>query len=275
MPLKNQVLDDLGQFARFNTVDIAPGSPFECSTIIPVTDTPLCYPTGNIDVSNYAAVAVLISGTSTTATSAFEAGMHGNATTQIFGWPIAGNLAVQPNSVFPTAFPGVGQKNTLYIIPVETANIFRIKLQLQTDGITIYNVGLLSVVPTIPGLSIAPRDYPVNFWSYAAASGGITNTTAVTIKASAGSGGGSGVGYSRRIYCASGDVTNISAVPSEFMIRDGAGGTVLYRGYIPANSFKPLLFTTPLKGSPATLMEVVMVTTATQTYFNFQGWQGN
>lgn len=106
---------------------------------------------------------------------------------------------------------------------------------------------------------------PENTWSYAGISGGITNTSAATIKAAA------AAGY--RNYCANGDVTNPSAVASEFLLRDGAGGTILHRGYVEATAKRtPLVFTPPLRGTAATLMEVVMLTTGTQTYFNFQGW---
>lgn len=109
-------------------------------------------------------------------------------------------------------------------------------------------------------------------WNYAAATSGISNTTtAVTIKAAAASG---------LRNC----VTNIQissdalATATEFAIRDGAGGTVLWRtkigtsGYV--NGYSAVFEGAPICGTAATLLEVVTLT-ATVTgsvYFNSQGY---
>lgn len=111
--------------------------------------------------------------------------------------------------------------------------------------------------------------YPSTGWSYAAATGGIANTTtAVTIKASAGTG--------KRNYitgCTVGHDTLGAA--TEFAIRDGAAGTVLFRRKLQTTAQEaiPIDFRTPLRGSAATLLEVVTLTAVTGGVFvNCQGY---
>lgn len=113
-----------------------------------------------------------------------------------------------------------------------------------------------------------PLAIPEVTWSYPAAAGGVTNNTAVTIKAA----GAAGI----RNYLRSLQIRNTSAVESEVAVRDGAGGTVLWRGDLPANmtAADNIVFDPPLRGSAATLMEVVVLTTGTKTYINAQGYQG-
>ena len=111
-----------------------------------------------------------------------------------------------------------------------------------------------------------------NTWSYAAASGGILNTTtAVTMKAAAGAG--------VRNY-----ITGISIMgealgtATEVAIRDGAAGTVLWRIKIPTGGLPAthIAFDTPLRGSANTLLEVVTLTASVTgaVYVNAQGFVG-
>jgi hypothetical protein len=107
-------------------------------------------------------------------------------------------------------------------------------------------------------------------WQYAAAAGGISNTTtAVTIKAAAGAGIRN---YITSISIATDALTNAS----EFVIRDGAAGTVIWRtklGTGAENTFN-VVFPTPLRGTAATLMEVATLTAsgAGAVFFNAQGY---
>lgn len=109
---------------------------------------------------------------------------------------------------------------------------------------------------------------PERPWTYAAESGGITNTTERTI-APAVSG--------KRNFLSSFQVKNASATATEVVIRDGAGGTVLWRGYHAgtANASKMVHLGVPIRGSVGNALVVACVTTATQTYFNAQGWVGS
>ncbi len=119
------------------------------------------------------------------------------------------------------------------------------------------------------GLVIQPYSLTGSRIYYAAGSGGISNTaTAVTMFASA---GGSLRNYLTNLQIDAGTL----GAATEIAIRDGAGGTVLWRGFIPTGGItRTIDFLVPLKGTAATLMEVVTLT-ATVTgsvYVNAQGY---
>ena len=106
-------------------------------------------------------------------------------------------------------------------------------------------------------------------WSYAAPANGIANTTtAVTIKTAAGAG-------LRNIITGMQISSGPLGAATEVVIRDGAGGTVLWRGWKPATAAViSINFQTPLRGSADTLLEVATLT-ATVTggvYVNVQGY---
>jgi len=117
---------------------------------------------------------------------------------------------------------------------------------------------------------VTPYAAPTNRWTYAAAASGIVNTTtAVTIKAAAAAG--------LRNYITDIQINTATlGAATELAIRDGAAGTVLWRCQLQTVAL-PLLsvnFQSPLKGTAATLLEVVTIT-ATVTgavYFNAQGF---
>ena len=117
---------------------------------------------------------------------------------------------------------------------------------------------------------VFPYAVPELSWNYAAAANGILNTTtAVTIKAAAAAGIRN---YITNIQVFSEALTNAT----ELAIRDGAAGTVLWRIKIPtagmpASQFD---FAVPLRGTAATLLEVVTLTAsgAGAVYFNAQGF---
>lgn len=123
------------------------------------------------------------------------------------------------------------------------------------------------LITTLLGkLVTIPYANPANTWSSAAASGGIVNTTGVTAKAA----GGAGV----RNYITHVDVVNGHAtVDTDVQIRDGASGTVLWRGFAKAAGGGVAAdFNPPLRGTAATLVEIACGTTGTATYFNLQGF---
>lgn len=136
-----------------------------------------------------------------------------------------------------------------------------------TNGQNVYGVS------TLVGAQIVyPWSIPEATWPYAAASGGIVNTTtAVTLQAA----GASGIrNYLKTIsVTVSGTVT----AASECVVRDGASGTVLWRDKLDAVGrivFNPDI---PLRGSAATLMEFATLTAmgaASAVYVNAQGFQG-
>jgi hypothetical protein len=123
------------------------------------------------------------------------------------------------------------------------------------------------LITTLLGkLVTVPYANPANTWTYAAASGGIVNTTGVTAKAA----GAAGV----RNYVTHVDVVNGHAtVDTDVQIRDGASGTVLWRGFAKAaGGGVSADFNPPLRGTAATLIEIACGTTGTATYFNLAGF---
>lgn len=111
-----------------------------------------------------------------------------------------------------------------------------------------------------------------NYWSYAAATGGIVNSaSAVTIKTAAGA--------SVRNYITGLQIDfDALGAATEVAIRDGAAGTVLWRMKIPigAAGQREIVFQTPLKGSANTLLEVVTLTASATggVFVNAQGYTG-
>lgn len=111
-----------------------------------------------------------------------------------------------------------------------------------------------------------PYAVPGNTWNYAAASGGITNTTGVSARAAAGAGIRN---YITRVQVINGHAT----VSTDVQIRDGASGTVLWRGFAQAAGGGVACdFDPPLRGTANTLVEVACGTTGSATYFNLQGF---
>lgn len=100
-----------------------------------------------------------------------------------------------------------------------------------------------------------PFEAPGNTWSYPAAAGGLVNTTGVTAKAAAGAG-------IRNYVTAASIVNSHQTTSTEVMIRDGAAGTVLWRGWAQAaGGGMAVVFPTPLRGSANTLIEIAEVST--------------
>lgn len=105
-------------------------------------------------------------------------------------------------------------------------------------------------------------------WTYAAPTAGITNTaTAVTIKAAT---------TGQHNYITDIQVSHATlGAATELAIRDGAAGTVLWRMTLGTVANENLLvhFRTPLRGSIATLLEVVTLTAVTGAVLvNVQGY---
>lgn len=113
------------------------------------------------------------------------------------------------------------------------------------------------------GLTAEPPTTP---WNYVAATGGITNTTAVTLAAAA------GVGLAN--YLTSLTLHNKAATASEFTITDQVSGSTLYLGWAPASMSAPITiqFPTPLASGPNSALQFACGTTATATYVNASGY---
>lgn len=140
----------------------------------------------------------------------------------------------------------------------------RVKMSQGADGVA---VDVSAAAP----LSVNPFVQAAN-WSYAAATGGISNTTTgVTVKAAAGA--------SVRNY-----VTGLQleadalGAATEFVINDGAAGTVLWRGKIGTAGLaqQGVVFNPPLQGTANTLIEIKTLTASITggVFANLQGFTG-
>lgn len=121
------------------------------------------------------------------------------------------------------------------------------------------------LVSTLNGALInKPYSIPEADWQYAAAAGGIVNTTDVVLKAA----GAAGI----RNYLTRLDVRNGSATATEFVIKDGS--TVIWRQALPASMSVPVSieFPTPLRGTAATALNAACITTGAAVFVNAGGY---
>lgn len=121
------------------------------------------------------------------------------------------------------------------------------------------------IVTTLVGAQVTkPFSIPESDWTYAAASGGIVNTTDVVAKAAAGAG--------LRNYVTSFQFRNANATATEVVIKDGS--TVIWRGYASASMAAPedVVLNTPLKTTANAALNVACITPGAQLYFNAQGY---
>lgn len=131
--------------------------------------------------------------------------------------------------------------------------------------------GAIWDILTAPSVTLfQEKMLPTTRWSYSAAASGISNTTtAVTIKAA----DATLSNYITSIQISSGAL----GAAGEYVIRDGAGGTVLWRILIGTGGLVGGLsihLGTPLKGTAATLLEFAALTASITgaVYFNAQGF---
>ncbi len=152
-------------------------------------------------------------------------------------------------------------------------NPIAVGLEGRTSSKTsVPNAALVRPISTLDGRQITRlNSIPENEWVYAAASGGITNTTtAATLVAAQAAG--------VRNYLTSLQISSdVLGAATEIAIRDGAGGTVLWRGKIGTAGIAGVItiqFSDPLKSTAATLLEVVTLTASVfgGVYVNAQGY---
>jgi hypothetical protein len=139
----------------------------------------------------------------------------------------------------------------------------------STDGTAVTSGDASRVLGTLLGKQVTyPYALPGSTWNYAAAAGGLVNTTGVSAKAAAGAG--------VRNYVTGCQVINShQTTGTEVLIRDGAAGTVLHRGWAqPAGGGFACDFNPPLRGTANTLIEIAEVTTTATAgvLVNLQGF---
>lgn len=156
-----------------------------------------------------------------------------------------------------------------------TGNPVRIGFKTQTTLPTTLATGDASdaLATTAGQLVTKPFGTSENDWSFACASAGIDPTggaVTTTLKTAGAS--------SIKNYLTGFDIyTGTLGAATEITIRDGSGGTVLWRWNLPTTGtlIPPNNFFTPLKGSAATAMVVTVesATTTGKVYFNARGYQ--
>lgn len=153
-----------------------------------------------------------------------------------------------------------------------TGNPVRVGMEARTTNKpAVASTAAINAIANSVGVQII-KPYSINDldWSYPAAAAGISNTTtAVTIKAAH---------ATERNYITGLQLSSDAlGAATEFAIRDGAAGTVLWRVKIgTAGIVNPVsvTFPSPLRGTAATLLEVVTLTASITgaVYFNAQGY---
>lgn len=121
------------------------------------------------------------------------------------------------------------------------------------------------LVTTLQGVLVTrPFQIPELEWSYAAASGGIINTTDVALAAAAGAG--------LRRYLTSITLSNNSATATEVVIKDGAT-TVIARYMLPANAPTVMIrLADPIKTTANAALNVACISSGAAVYVNAQGY---
>ena len=161
-------------------------------------------------------------------------------------------------------FTGASGSPTFASDDISSVHYQRTKLIYGADGVNSGDVSGTNPLPVKPFASAG------NDWSYPAANLGIVNTTtAVTIKAA--------VASNRNYITAIQFSAEALGTATELAIRDGAGGTVLWRTKIGTGGLvngREIIFPSPLKSTTNTLLEVVTLTASGTgaVYFNAQGF---
>lgn len=120
------------------------------------------------------------------------------------------------------------------------------------------------LVTTLQGVLVTrPWQIPELEWSYAAAAGGVVNTTDVVLAAAAGAG--------LRRYITSMQLKNTNAVATEVVLKDGA--TIIWRGHVSASmtTSEEIVFQNPLKTTANAALNFACITTGALVYVNAQG----
>jgi len=111
---------------------------------------------------------------------------------------------------------------------------------------------------------VRPYATPEREWSYAASSGGITNTADVALAPAAGAG--------LKNYLTSLQLKNTNATATQVVIKDGA--TVIWRGHVSASPLTTdtIVFASPIHTSDNTALNIACITTGAALLVNAQGY---
>lgn len=149
---------------------------------------------------------------------------------------------------------------------VLSGNPVRIAGRAQSAAYTTVATGdVADLLTTLQGVLVTrPYQIPELEWSFAAASGGVVNTTDVVLAAAPGAG--------LRRYLTSIQLINVSATATEVVVKDGS--TVIWRTMLPASMTMTgnYMLPDPIKATANTALNFACITTAAQVYVNAQGF---
>jgi hypothetical protein len=181
------------------------------------------------------------------------------------------NIATQPVSGTVNSQGAVAEDAAQGTNPVLVGGVVRTGLIPAT---IVNGDAVRATFGTSGALVVDNHAVPELTWNYAPPTGGLTNTTtAVTIKAA--------------VASQRGNISSIQlshsplGAATEFAIRDGAAGTVLWRHTIPLTTAEGLfsvVFDPPIRQAAVnTLLEIVTLTASVTgaVYFNAQGFMSN
>lgn len=182
----------------------------------------------------------------------------------------AGNVRV--TTVSGTGTSSITVQGTAAHDAAVSGNPVRAGARARASNVTaVASDDTVDVVATTVGVLVQkPYSIPEVDWSYPAASTGITNTTTAVVLVAAPAAG-------IRNYVTSCQLSaDTLGAATELTIRDGAGGTVIWRHKLQTAALAGLQvqFPSPLRGTAATLLEVATLTAVTGgVYVNCQGYQ--
>ena len=182
---------------------------------------------------------------------------YGSGTVTVTG-TLSKNPVMQIGAIFLVG--GVSGEGSAASNPVSIAAEAR-----TSSKTSVSNAAMVRPIATTDGRLVTRlNSIPENEWQYAAASGGITNTTDVALVAAQGAG--------IKNYLTGLSVANASATATEVVVKDGS--TVIWRSYVAANlPLKDIPFPTPLQSTANAALNVACITTGTQTYISAQGYK--
>lgn len=264
------------------------------------------------DTTGYGSVSVQVTSAGTTCTITYEASEDGTTWTPISGHAVGSSPGITTSTAVGLFLFPVSAKQFRARVSTYTSGTVTVQGTLRKDAPTAFSITAAGTVVTTgannDGNGVGASGTPVMFegrttnknavttgqyvrpitttigvaiqkpyqvpeldWSYVAAAGGITNTTtAVTMVTAAGAG--------IRNYLTGLQLSNSTlGAATEIAVRDGAAGTVLWRGFANTAASDPTMITfpTPIKGTANTLMEFVTLTASVTgaLYVNAQGYQ--
>ena len=206
--------------------------------------------TGTWNITNVSGTISLPTGASTAAKQP-ALGTAGTAASDVITVQgIASRTPQQATATGNVASDGVDSGN-----PLKVGNLAK-----SADITAVSDADRVDQIASLLGKQIQlPYATPALTWAYAAVAGGLVSTGGVTAKTA-------GTGAQRQYITSVQAINSHQTISTEVVIRDGAAGTTLWRGWAQAaGGGCAARFDPPLRGSAATLVEIAEITATTTT----------